>query len=198
MPSSLTPIACFATARPWCSAASAPAGTAVRSATAAGPRSSCRSSPARPGLAAPYGHRRPGDAELGGFRPALAPQCAEARERARLYEGEHRARERAEALGTAISVLAGGAVASEVAELVAREAVRTLGAGSAGVMVPVGRMRMLRSAAVAGYPDELVRPAEPVKLVMGSPAADCMLSRGPAVVAQPGEGTSIVALPMIA
>ncbi|HJZ60972.1 MAG TPA: SpoIIE family protein phosphatase [Miltoncostaeaceae bacterium] len=149
-------------------------------------------------LALAYAHMRPADAELGGFLSALATQCAEALERARLYEGEHRARERAEALGTAISVLAGGAVASEVAELVAREAVRTLGAGSAGVMVPVGRMRMLRSAAVAGYPDELVRPAEPVKLVMGSPAADCMLSRAPAVVEQPGEGTSIVALPMIA
>jgi len=108
---------------------------------------------------------RPGDGSGGeeevdaGFLAAFADQCAQALERARLHDAERSARREVEALQTATEALAAVGGLQDVAETIVREAIVTFGAAAAGVRLLSSDGARLRTVAVGGFDDGLVRPA---------------------------------------
>jgi anti-anti-sigma factor len=89
-------------------------------------------------LALDYG--RPGrpDEEARAFLAGFGAQCAQALERARLYDAERRARERTEALQRATAALVGAARPAQVVDRVVEEALALEGAVSVAVVAPGG------------------------------------------------------------
>jgi PAS domain S-box-containing protein len=130
-------------------------------------------------LAFGFGEARAFDVGDRAFIDALARQCAQALERASLYEAERRAREAAEAaagrataLQAVANVLVSARTADEAASAVLRVGVPAVGATRGSVALLADDGRALDIAGAVGYPDEAVVRYRHVPLDAAFPLAD--------------------------
>jgi PAS domain S-box-containing protein len=134
-----------------------------------------------------------GDAERA-FLATAAHLCAQALDRARLYEAERAARveaqrqaERTARLQAVTAALGGAATAAEVAEVVLGQALPALDANAGQVLLLSADGAELELLGVRGYPPELLRPGQRVPATASVPIADAVRSGEPVLLASPEE-----------
>jgi PAS domain S-box-containing protein len=105
----------------------------------------------------------------------LANQCAQAFERARLYQAEHQARQAAERLSyrtgrlqAATAALSASTTAAEVAHVVVEEGTSAMGASSGMLLFVTSDGKSLEIAGQRGYPDGLLGRISPFPLEDGT------------------------------
>ena len=109
----------------------------------------------------------------------LASQCAQAIERAELFDGERDARERAEGIADRIArlqavtaAMAEAATQEGVAEAALRESIAAVGAAAGGLGVLDQSRQNIRRLAMFGYPTEIVEGTRNVPIDDLGPIAD--------------------------
>jgi GAF domain-containing protein/anti-sigma regulatory factor (Ser/Thr protein kinase) len=119
---------------------------------------------------------------------AIGRQCGQAIERARLFEAEHRARERVTKLRELASALAAAASPREVADVAALTAVAILGSRKASIGAITADGRSIEMIAAEGRrPHHPGRPLERIGLVAPSPWADAVERKEAVLLASPEE-----------
>ncbi len=106
------------------------------------------------------------------FALALAQQCAQALERARLLVAEQEARRRAEGLYQVTSELAQALTPAEVADVIVRHGIAVAGAYAGTIIVRAADGRSFEVLRVAGYPPGVWDSTEPLAADAPLPIVD--------------------------
>ena len=118
---------------------------------------------------------------------AIGRQCAQAIERALLFEAEQRGRERATKLRELASALAAAASPHEVADVAALTVVSILGSREASIGAITADGRAIEMIAAEGRTDDPPRLFERIGLDAPSPWADAVKGDGPVLLGSPDE-----------
>jgi len=117
----------------------------------------------------------------------LAGNCAQALGRARLYEREQQARQRAQRLTAVAAALSRALTPPEVTEVILHEGAEALEAGAASLVLLSDDGQWLENAAAIGYPPKIIERFRRSPISSAIPAADAARSGQPVWLASAEE-----------